>query len=140
MKMYDLRRASAAWAATELARFPVEAHATVSKPNYRALVTATATTRSLNDHDGWQTESFLTQTSRQPSSSARLRARMSGVKPTWCPTAMSPSIGSRSLYRHMLGGPAAIDSRVTTPLSASYRWSTSRGPKQNPHTWTGAAG
>src|SRR5438093_10111055 len=38
--------------------------------------------RSLNDHEGWQTESFLTQTSRQPSSSARFCARMSGVNPT----------------------------------------------------------
>ena len=41
MKMYDLSRPSAAWAATEFARLPVEAHATVSKPNSRALVTAT---------------------------------------------------------------------------------------------------
>src|SRR5437867_11864078 len=109
MKMYDLSRASAAWAATELARLPVDAHATVSKPNSRAFVTATDTTRSLNDHVGWHTESFLIQISRQPHSSARFRARIIGVKPTWWPTATSPSIGSRSLYRHMLGGPAAID-------------------------------
>src|SRR5215470_6854537 len=121
MKMYDFSRASAACAATELARFPVEAHATVSKPNSRAFVTATETTRSLKDQDGWQTESFFTHTSRQPSSSARFFARMSGVKPTWWPTATSPSIGKSSRYRHMLGGPASIDLRVTTPLSASYR-------------------
>src|SRR5262250_3930464 len=121
MNTYALRCASAAWAATELARLPVDAHATVSNPNSRAFVTATDTTRSLNDHVGWQTESFLIQISRQPSSSARFRARISGVKPTWWPTATSPSTGSKSLYRHMLGGPAAIDSRVTTPLSASYR-------------------
>ena len=47
MKMYDFSRPSAAWAATEFARLPVDAHATVSKPNSRAFVTATATTRSL---------------------------------------------------------------------------------------------
>src|SRR3989442_15772861 len=121
MKMYDLRLASAACAATELARLPVDAHATVSYPNSFALVTATATTRSLNDHEGWQTESFLTQTSRQPSSSARFCARISGVNPTWWPTAPSPSTGSRSLYRHIEGGPAAIDSRVTMVWSESYR-------------------
>jgi hypothetical protein len=33
MKMYDFSRPSAAWAATEFARLPVDAHATVSKPN-----------------------------------------------------------------------------------------------------------
>ncbi len=53
------RPASAAWAATELARFPVEAHATVSRPSSRALLTATETTRSLKDQVGWQTASFL---------------------------------------------------------------------------------
>ena len=96
MKMYDLRRASAAWAATEFARFPVEAHATVSKPNSLALPMATATTRSLNDQVGWQTESFLMKISRTPSSSARFRARTRGVNPTWWPTGGSPSRGSRS--------------------------------------------
>src|SRR5260370_15646665 len=119
MKMYDLSLPSAACAATEFARLPVEAHATVSKPNSRAFVTATETTRSLKDHVGWQTESFLIHTSRQPSSSARFRARISGVKPTWSPLATSPSTGRRSLYRHIDGGPAAIDSRVTTPFTLS---------------------
>ncbi len=60
MKTQALRPASAAWAATELGRLPVEAHATVSKPNSRALATATATTRSLKEQVGWQTASFLT--------------------------------------------------------------------------------
>src|SRR5437879_12231388 len=116
-----MSRPSSASAATEVARLPVYAQATLSDPNSLALFTATATTRSLNDHDGWQTESFLIQTSRQPSSSARFCARISGVNPTWWPTAMSPSTGNRSLYRHIEGGPAAIDARVTTVLSASYR-------------------
>jgi len=61
---------------------PVEAQATVSNPNSSAFVTATATTRSLKDQVGWQTESFLIQISLQPSSSARFCARISGVKPT----------------------------------------------------------
>src|SRR5881409_670968 len=91
MKMYDLSRASAAWAATEFARLPVDAHATVSKPNSSAFVTATATTRSLNDHVGWLTESFLIQISRQPSSSARFRARTIGVKLMWWSIATSRS-------------------------------------------------
>ena len=52
MKTYDRSCASAAWAATEFARLPVEAHATVSNPNSCALATATATTRSLNEQVG----------------------------------------------------------------------------------------
>ena len=39
--------ALAAFAATELARLPVEAQATTLKPNSRARESATATTRSL---------------------------------------------------------------------------------------------
>ena len=50
--------ARAAWAATEFARLPVEAQASVSKPNSSAFVLATATTRSLNDQVGF-TQSFL---------------------------------------------------------------------------------
>ena len=57
--------AAAACAAVALARLPVDAQATVSKPNSIALDTATETTRSLNDRVGWLTASFLTHTSRQ---------------------------------------------------------------------------
>ena len=39
--------ACAAWAAVELARLPVLAQPTVSKPNSTALLIATETTRSL---------------------------------------------------------------------------------------------
>jgi hypothetical protein len=39
-------------AATELARLPVEAQPTVSKPKSMARDRAIATTRSLNDSDG----------------------------------------------------------------------------------------
>src|ERR1043166_4284808 len=71
------KRLSPAWAPcaeTALPRLPVEAHATVSKPNSLALVIATDTTRSLKENVGWQTESSLTQTSRSPSALARLVA------------------------------------------------------------------
>ena len=54
-----LSPASAACAATEFARLPVEAQETVSKPNSMAFDTATETTRSLNEKVGWLTESFL---------------------------------------------------------------------------------
>src|SRR3990172_13218936 len=102
MKLFSL--ASAAWAATELARLPVEAQATTVKPNSIALVTATATTRSLNERVGWQTASFLMYTSLAPKASARFLARIRGVMPQWLPTGRSSSTGSRSRYRHMLGG------------------------------------
>ena len=63
MRMTAGRPAAAAWAAVALARLPVEAQATVSKPNSMALDSATDTTRSLNDRVGWLTASFLTQIS-----------------------------------------------------------------------------
>src|SRR5271165_1637138 len=61
MKIQALSPNRAAWAATALARFPVEEHATVSKPKAWALASATATTRSLKLRVGRQTASFLTK-------------------------------------------------------------------------------
>ena len=58
MKTYASMPALAAWAATLFARLPVEAQASVVKPNSRAFVAATVTTRSLNDHVGFA-QSFL---------------------------------------------------------------------------------
>ncbi len=52
--------AAAALAATELARFPVEAQATTLNPSSRARERATATTRSLKLSVGWLTVSFFT--------------------------------------------------------------------------------
>src|SRR5579864_854163 len=49
----------AAWAATALARFPVEEHDSVSNPKAFACDSATATTRSLKLNVGKQTASFL---------------------------------------------------------------------------------
>ena len=59
MKMKRSNPARAPWAATEWARLPVEAQATVSKPNSLALVRATATTLSLKDSVGCTTVSSL---------------------------------------------------------------------------------
>ena len=70
MKMKQLSPARAAWAETELARLPVEAHDTVSKPNSIAFEMATDTTRSLYEKVGWLTESSLTQSSFTPRTAA----------------------------------------------------------------------
>ena len=88
--------ARAACAATALARLPVEAQAATLKPSWRALVSATDTTRSLNEPVGF-TVSFLTHTSPSPSSAASRSARTSGVKPAPRSTdGASISTGSRS--------------------------------------------
>ncbi len=72
--------ARAAWAATELARLPVEAQAATLKPSWRALVRATETTRSLNEPVGLAVSSLI-HSSPKPSSAASRSARTSGVKP-----------------------------------------------------------
>ena len=56
--------------------------------------------------------------SRQPNSLASRSARLRGVNPLWKPVTGLPT-GSRSLYRQMLLGPRAIDSRVTLPFMAA---------------------
>src|SRR2546430_201565 len=70
--------ARAAYAATELARLPVEAQPIVSKPWARAHDTATDTTRSLNELVGFML-SFLTYRLRRPSSAPSRSALTSGV-------------------------------------------------------------
>ena len=87
--------ARAAWAATELARLPVEAQAATLKPSCRALVRATDTTRSLNDPVGLAVSSFI-HSSPSPSSAARRSARTSGVYPAPRSTGAASSTGSRS--------------------------------------------
>ena len=79
-----------------LARLPVEAQATVPKPNSLAFESATETTRSLNDSVGWLTASFLTQSSLTPRRLASRSARTSGVIPVAWPTVGGPSSGSSS--------------------------------------------
>ena len=80
MNTYDSRPAAAAWAATALARLPVDAQAIVSKPSSRARASATDTTRSLNECVGLAA-SFLIHTSPSPSCSASRSAFSSGVQP-----------------------------------------------------------
>ena len=87
--------AAAACAATELARLPVEAQATVSNPSSRARVRATETTRSLNDSVGWLTVSFLMYNSSMPRYAPRFFARTSGVSPAWGPIIAVPSTGQQ---------------------------------------------
>src|SRR5208337_3566786 len=62
MKIHALSPSRAAWAATALARFPVEEQDTVSNPKAFACEIATATTRSLKLSVGRQTASFLRYT------------------------------------------------------------------------------
>ena len=95
MKTTEAMPARAAWAATELARLPVEAQAATLKPSWRALVRATETTRSLKDPVGLAV-SFLIHSSPRPSSAASRSARTSGVNPAPRSTGASSSTGSRS--------------------------------------------
>src|ERR671918_2233555 len=104
--------ARVAWAATELARLPVEAQAAVLNPNSSAFDSPTATTRSLKELVGLRV-SFLIHSSPRPRAPARRSARTRGVKPAPRSTALPRSAGSRSAYRQMLDGPWAIFSRVT---------------------------
>ena len=95
MRTTESMPARAAWAATELARFPVEAQAATLKPSWRALVSATETTRSLNEPVGLAVSSLI-HSSPRPSSAASRSARTSGVKPAPRSTGVASSTGSRS--------------------------------------------
>ena len=81
MKTMEGTPARAACAATELARLPVEAQAKRVKPSPRAAVSATETTRSLNEWVGLAESSLTHRGARSPSSAARMSARISGVGP-----------------------------------------------------------
>ena len=95
MNTYESRPAAAAWAATALARFPVDAQATVSYPSSRARAIATDTTRSLNEWVGLAA-SFLIHTSSRPIRSASRSARISGVQPACSVPCGGTWTGSRS--------------------------------------------
>ncbi len=95
MNTTDCIPARAAWAATELARLPVEAHDATLKPSSLALVRATDTTRSLNEPVGFSV-SFLTHSSPRPSSAASRSARTSGVNPAPRSTAPAGEAGRSS--------------------------------------------
>ncbi len=110
--------ACAACAATALARLPVDAHAATLNPNSSAFDNATDVTRSLNEFVGL-TVSFFTHTSPRPSSAASRSARTRGVNPAPRSTAGFRSLGSRSAYRQIDSGPAAIFSRLVLRAIAS---------------------
>ena len=75
MKTIDGTPARAAWAATELARLPVEAQANRVKPKPRAAVSAVETTRSLNEWVG------LAESSLTHSGARDARPRRPGRRP-----------------------------------------------------------
>jgi hypothetical protein len=60
---------------------PVEAHAYRSKPSARAAVSATDTTRSLNECVGLAESSFTYSDALRPTAAASASARTSGVRP-----------------------------------------------------------
>src|SRR5512139_889746 len=98
----------AACAATELARLPVEAQAYRVKPSAREAVSATDTTRSLNEWVGLALSSLTQSGAVMPSSAARCGAETSGVSPGFRVTRVAGSwpAGRRAAYRQMLCGPA----------------------------------
>src|SRR6185437_7968332 len=97
MKMQALNPARAACAAVALARFPVDEQLTTSKPNSRACVRATATTRSLKLRVGKQTESFFRYNDLVRKVSPRLGAFTRGVNPAGREASYSCGSGSSSL-------------------------------------------
>src|ERR1700722_14302535 len=98
-KIQALNPLRAACAATEFARFPVEEHATVSKPKLRACARATATTRSLKLSVGRQTASFLIHKFVASKRMPRRSAGSNGVKPTGKAGENFLGKGSNSAYR-----------------------------------------
>src|SRR5437763_6877407 len=81
MKTIDGTPARAEWAATEFARLPVEAQANRVNPRPRAAVSATDTTRSLNECVGLAESSLTHSGAVMPSSRAGADAGTNGVNP-----------------------------------------------------------
>src|SRR5438552_3054223 len=131
--------ACAACADTAWARFPVDAHATVSNPNSQALVSATDTTRSLKECVGLRVSSLIHR-SRRPSSAPRRAARRSGLHPSPRSTRSSRAAGSRASYRHSERGPSSADGRDTSAATRSRSYTGSSGPKHSSHAERGSAG
>ncbi len=118
MSTTDSIPARAAWAATELARFPVDAQAAILNPSWRALVSATETTRSLNEPVGLAVSSLI-HNSPSPSSAAKRSARTKGVNPAPRSTGAASATGNRSAYLQIDRGPAAIRSLVIEDATRS---------------------
>jgi hypothetical protein len=98
MNTMDGAPTRAAWAATELARLPVEAQANRVKPKPREAVRATETTRSLNEWVGLAESSLTHSGPVMPSSRASAPAGTSGVRPGFRLTRVAGScpVGSRA--------------------------------------------
>src|SRR5579864_1535771 len=139
MKTQALNPCRAAWAATALARLPVEEQLTTSKPKFRAWVSATATTRSLKLREGKQTESFLRYKDLLRNFSASREAWTRGVKPTGRDRAESYCSGSgrSSLYRHRVVPRLAISSLLIRRRICARSYVTSSGAK---HFWQNEMG
>src|SRR3989454_10568422 len=120
MKIHATSPARAACAATALARLPVDAQPMVSSPNAAAALIAAATTRSLNESEGWQTVSFLTQALATPRRRASAGAATRGVNPLSSDWTGSPWNGSHSRYRHNDGARAAIAFAAGSGRAGSY--------------------
>src|ERR1700722_7885498 len=138
MKIQAGSPARAAWAATALARLPVDAQPTVSRPNATAALIAVATTRSLNDRVGCDTLSFLTQARSMPMARARAGDSTSGVKPVSSEKAGCPWNGSHSRYRQSDGSRAAMIDRSGKRRGPVASYHGSRGPRHSPQIASGA--
>src|SRR5438034_11201546 len=119
MRMNDGSPAAAAFAATELARFPVDAQPTASSLNSSALLIATAVTRSLKESVGQFTLSFFKYRLSIPSFLPSRSARTSGVPPVDSPIFGSDSSGSNSQYFQIVLGREERASRVNFLAIAS---------------------
>src|SRR5213080_3713215 len=102
--MKEGRPAAAAFAATEFARLPVDAQPTASSLNSKALLIATAVTRSLKERVGELTLSFFKYRLSIPSFLPSRSARTSGVPPVANPIFGSDSSGSNSQYFQIVLG------------------------------------
>src|SRR5437879_7313544 len=92
--------ARAAYAATALARLPVEAQAMVSNPLARAQLIATDTTRSLKELVGFML-SFFRYRFRRPSSAPSRSALPRSVNSApRLPSGVAARVGTRSPYPH----------------------------------------
>src|SRR5437879_1298984 len=100
------RPACAACAETAWARLPVDAHATVSNPNSRALVKATDTTRSLKECVGLRVSSLIHRLG-SPSSAPSRSALRRGLNPSpgseLAPRLIGVAAASRGLSLHRSG-------------------------------------
>src|SRR5438046_9313443 len=110
--MNERHPAAAEFAATALSRFPVDALPTAFCLKSKALLIATAVTRSLEERVGELTLSFFKYRLSIPSFLPSRSARTSGVPPVANPIFGSDSRGSNSRYFQIVFGREDRASRV----------------------------